>query len=155
MASLINKLLYMKSIFYVMLVLCSTFCSAQKYILVDKKMSLPVTYANTLSVQDNYHGYFPIEKSKIKEFLAEVEKIAKLLGDPKGKKPEKFHYLVGSTIFHGIRVALSTEERLDVVLTTNYGPAVSTLHLCDAKISNANNVFYINTWLKYLHSYID
>lgn len=145
----------MKHFLYSTFILIGTFCSAQKYVLVDKKMRLPVSYANTLSVQDNYKGYFPVDKNKIKQFITEVEKIAKLLADPKKKFPEKIDLLIGSTSLHGFKIALAAEERLDVILTTDYGPAKSTMHLCDAKISNSNNAYYINTWLKYLRSYID
>ena len=144
----------MKHFLLIVFILISTVCSAQKYALVDKQMNLPVTYANTITVQDNYKGYFPIEKSKLNEFIIEVEKIAKLLSDPKSQKPETLDFNVGSTTFHGLRVPLSIEERMDIVITTDYGVSKTTMHLSDAKISNAKNAFYINTWLKYLRSYI-
>jgi hypothetical protein len=118
-------------------------------------MSLPVTYSNSITVEDDYKGYFPIEKSKITEFISEIDKIAKLLSDPKAKKPESFDLAVGSTTFHVLRVPLSAEERMDIVLTTDYGASKSTMHLSDAKISNATNAYYITTWLKYLRSYIN
>ena len=145
----------MKHFLYVVFVLFSSYCSAQKYVLVDKKMSLPVAYTNAVTVEDNFKGYFPIDKNKIKDFITEIEKIANLLSDPKQKKPEKIEFTIGTTTFHGLRVPLSAEERLDVVLTTNHETGKSTMHLSDAKISNANNAFFIHTWLKYLHSYIN
>jgi len=123
-------------------------------VLVDKKMSLPVIYANTLSIQDNYKGYFLVDKTKINEFITEIEKIEKILNDPKSRKPEKIDFILGSTTFHGLRIPLSIEERLDVVLVTDYGTSKSTMHLSDAKISNASNAFFISTWIKYLRSYI-
>jgi hypothetical protein len=135
-------------------ILASTVCSAQKYALVDKQMSLPVVYVDVISVQDSYKGYFPVEKTKLNEFVVEIEKIAKLLSDPKASKPETMQFTVGSTTFHGLRVPLSAEERLDIVLITDHGNSKTTMHLSDAKMSNAKNAFFINTWLKYLHTNI-
>lgn len=134
---------------------CGTYCSAQKYALADKMMSLPVIYANTVTVHDKLKGYFPIDKATIKEFITEIEKIAKLLNDPKKKKPETIDLLIGSTALHGLRIGLSAEERMDITLTTDYGTSKATMHLCDAKISNANNAYYITTWIKYLRRYIN
>lgn len=144
----------MKHFLLIVFILLSTICFAQKYALVDKQMSLPVIYANSLTVQDHYKGYFPIEKNKLNEFIIEVQKIAKLLSDKKTPKPETLNFTVGSTTFHGLRVPLAAEERMDIVLTTDYDGIKTTIHLSDAKMTNAQNAFFINTWLKYLHSYI-
>lgn len=144
----------MKQILTLLLILICTVCTAQKYALIDKKMSMPVMYANTLSVQDSYKGYFIVEKSKLLDFITEIENIAKILMDTTNKKPENINVNVGRTNIHGLKIQLATEDRIDVVLTTDYGDAKTTMHLCDAKVSNANNSFFVNTWLKYLHSYI-
>ena len=66
----------------------------------------------------------------------------------------KIDFNVGSTSFHGLRVPLAAEERMDIVITTDYGVSKTTMHLSDAKLSNAKNAFFINTWLKYLRSHI-
>ena len=144
----------MKLILSILFILLSTGCFAQKYALIDKNMSLPVTYTNTITVQDNYKGYFAVEKEKLNEFIAEVEKIAKILLDTIKRKPETINVNVGSTTIRGLRVPLAKEERMDVVITTDYGTSKVTMHLADAKVSNSSNAFFITTWLKYLHSYV-
>jgi hypothetical protein len=144
----------MKHFLLIVFILINTVCTAQKYALVDKQLSLPVIYANTITIQDNYKGYFPIEKNKLNEFITEVQKIANLLSDPKKPKPETIDLNVGNTTFYGLKVPLATEERMDIILTTDYGVSKTTMHLSDAKLSNAKNAFFINTWLKYLRSYI-
>ena len=144
----------MKYFLLIFFILINTICSAQKYALVDKQLSLPVIYANTVTIQDNYKGYFPVEKNKLNEFIIEVEKIGKLLNDPRKPKPETIDFNVGSTTFHGLRVPLAAEERMDIVISTDYGVSKTTMHLSDAKLSNAKNAHFINTWLKYLRSYI-
>ncbi|MEO6327937.1 MAG: hypothetical protein ABIO55_03355 [Ginsengibacter sp.] len=145
----------MKHFFYVAFLFFSTYCSAQKYVLIDKNMILPVTYTNAVTAQDNFKGYLPVTKENIADFVAEVEKIAQLLSDPKAKKLETTQFKIGSTAFHIIKVSLNAEERMDIVLTTNHETGKSTMHLCDAKRSNTDNAFFISTWLKYLRGYIN
>lgn len=148
------KKIYMKHFLYVGFILLSGMCSAQKYVLIDKTMSLPITYSNTITTEDNFKGYFPVEKIKINEFIHEIDKIARLLSDSETKKPEAFKFNIGSTTINGLKVPLAVEERMDVILTTDYGPSTITMHLSDAKLSNASNAYFINTWLKYLRSYL-
>src|SRR5688500_5776956 len=137
----------MKHFLYVGFILLSSVCSAQKYVLIDKTMSLPVTYSNIITTEDNFKGYFPVEKIKINEFINELDKIVRLLSDSKIKKPEAFNFNIGSTTFNGLKVPLAKEERLDVTLTTDYGTSKISMHLSDPKISNASNAYFINTWL--------
>src|SRR5687767_11553916 len=111
----------MKHFFYVGFILISSLCSAQKYVLIDKTMTLPITYSNTITTEDNFKGYFPVEKSKINEFINEIDKIARLLSDSRTKKPETFKFNIGSTTINGLKVPLAVEERMDVILTTDYG----------------------------------
>ncbi len=133
----------MKHFLYVGFILLSSVCSAQKYVLIDKNMSLPVTYSNTITTEDNFKGYFPVEKIKINEFINEIDKIARILADSNRKKQEAFKYNIGNTTFNGLRVPLAVEERMDVTLTTEYGTSKITMHLSDAKISNASNAYFI------------
>ncbi len=143
----------MKSSLFFLFILISSLCSAQKYALIDKKMTLPVTFTNIVTVQDSYKGYFVIEKNELANFITEIEKIARLLMDTTKKKPETIDVNVGSTTIHGLKIPLAKEERMDVVLTTDYGASKMTMHLCDAKVSNASNAFFITTWVKYLRGY--
>lgn len=141
----------MKRFLPVLLLLLSGFGYPQKYILLDKKMSQPVSYTNTVTIEHGYKGFFAVESDKIRQFISEVEKISDLLSS-KQPLPEAIDFSVGKTKFLGVKVSLAKQERLDVVLTTNCDGVKITMHLCDPNISNANNVFFINTWLKYIKS---
>jgi hypothetical protein len=144
----------MKKYLPVILLFLSGICSAQKYALIDKNMAQPVTYANSVTMQDDYKNLFAVEKKSLPAFIKEVEKIAKQLADKKNAKPESFEYNIGVTRFSGLKILLSTEERMDVVLTSDCGDTQTSMHLIDAKSSNANNIYYINTWIKYIKSYV-
>jgi hypothetical protein len=121
---------------------------AQKYALIDKKMSQPVTYTNAITLQQSAQGVFAVEKDKLRPFLAEVDKIVKYL---EAKKiPDSFNFNIGATNFRGLQIPLKEEVRLDVVLSTETPDGRLTMHLCDAKNSNAANAYYISTWAKYI-----
>jgi hypothetical protein len=142
----------MKHLLLSFLLFISSYGYSQKYVLIDKKMTQPVTYTNTVTLEHSYKNLFPVEKDKIDQFIAEVEKIGALLSDKKKTKHESFDFHVGKTRFVGLQIPLSNEERLDVVLTSDCDGTKITMHLSDAKISNASNAFFINTWAKYIKS---
>ena len=138
----------MKYLLLSFLVLISSLAYSQKYVLIDKKMTIPVSYTNTVTLEHSYKNLFPVEKDKINQFIAEVEKIGVMLS-PKNKV-EPFDLYIGKTRFVGVKIPLVKEERLDVVLTSDMDGIKITMHLSDAKISNASNAFFINTWAKYI-----
>lgn len=142
----------MKHLLFSFLLLTSVFCYSQKYVLIDKKMTVPVTYTNNVTVEHSMKNLFPVEKDKIQQFLAEVDKIGVMLS---GKtKLESFDLFIGKTRFVGVKIPLIKEERLDVVLTADCDGTKIAMHLSDAKISNVNNAFFINTWAKYIRGYV-
>ena len=136
------------------LLLISSFCSAQKYTLIDKTMAQPLFHANNVTAEHTYKNFFAVERNTLKQFIAEVEKIALILSDKKKPKPQSLETFVGKTRFVGLKVPSGAEERFDVVLTTDIGGAKVYMHLSDSKISNSRNAFFINTWLKYIKSYV-
>ena len=144
----------MKYFLLVIIFLTATFCKAQKYALLDKQMALPVTFSNTITMQNSVAGLFAVEKEKLKDFVIALEKIAKQLTDSKKAKPEAFKFDIANISFRGLIISLKEEDRLDVELTSIVGPVKSTMHLSDPKMSNTNNAIFINTWAKYIRGYM-
>jgi hypothetical protein len=130
------------------------FCFSQKYALLDKQMAQPVTFANTITMQQSFAGFIAVEKEKLSDFVTALDNIAKQLHNAKKVKPEAFKLTVANTTFTAIKIGLKEEDRLDVVLVSNVGAVKSSMHLCDAKISNENNAFFVNTWAKYIRGYM-
>ncbi|MEO5783611.1 MAG: hypothetical protein ABIQ07_10085 [Ginsengibacter sp.] len=143
----------MKHLLLSLFILISSLAYSQKYVLIDKKMTVPVSYTNTVTLEHSYKNLFPVEKDEIHEFIAEVEKIGAMLSN-KNHKVEPFDLYIGKTRFIGVKIPLVKEERLDVVLTSDIDGTKITMHLSDAKISNASNAFFINTWAKYIKGYV-
>ena len=144
----------MKNLLLLFLLFISTFCFSQKYVLIDKRMTQPISYTNTVTQEHSYKNLFPVEKDKIHQFIAEVEKIGAMLSDKNKNKAEPFDLYIGKTRFVCVKIPLAREERLDVVLTSDCDGTKITMHLSDAKISNVNNAFFINTWAKYIKGYV-
>lgn len=140
----------MKHLLLSFLLLIANACAAQKYVLIDKKMSMPISYTNKVTLEQSYKNLFAVEKSKIRPFIAELEKIAAILSDKNKAKPETFDVIIGKTRIIGLKIPLAAEERLDVVISTDCDNTSVNMHLSDAKLSNANNAYFITTWIKYI-----
>ena len=138
----------MKHFLLALLLLASGIGYSQKYVLIDKRMSQPLAYTNTVTLQHSYKDLFAVEKDKLPQFIAELEKIAAML--KKKPLPESFDISIGKTRFIGLKIPLAAEERMDIVLSTDCDGTKVNMHLSDAKIGNSSNLYYINTWIKYI-----
>ncbi len=123
--------------------------NAQKYALLDKSLATPITYTDHVTSADKFKKFFPIEKKYLPEFIKTLKEISKKL-EAKGSKSTAKQYQVGCVHFTGLTVSLASGDRLDYVLTANCDDLKVSMHLSDAKFSNANNVFFINTFTKYV-----
>jgi hypothetical protein len=139
----------MKYLFFFRFLLWAINSMSQKYALLDMQLSRPVKYADTITTEDGFNKYFPIEKQKLPEFLKVLKEIGKRLAamNEPGKARQ---YQVGCARFTGMILDLDSDKRLDYVITSNCENMNISMHLCDAKIPNADNAFFIQTWMKYI-----
>lgn len=144
----------MKHFLLGLLLLISSFAFSQKYVLIDKNIAQPLSYTNTVTLEHSYKNLFPVEKDKLRQFVIELEKIAAILTDKNKSIPQSLELYVGKTRFVGLKVPLKVEDRFDVVLTSDCDGTKVQMHISDAKISNSRNAFFINTWIKYIKSYM-
>ena len=148
------KLFFMKFFLLFFILFGSVNCEAQKYALLDEHLAQPVIYSNTVTTTDKFNGFFPVEKKMLPQFINTLEEIESKLSSKGGPLGEAKQYEVGCAKFSGITVRLASEARLDYVLTSSCDNVKISMHLCDAKISNASNVYFIKTWIKYIQSYL-
>lgn len=142
----------MKKILYALLftLTLSGFSYSQKYILLDKNMSQPVSYTNVVTMEHSYKNFFPVETNTIHQFISALEKIGAQLNNTKKPLPQAFDFNVGKIRFFGLKVSLAKESRMDIVITSDCNGIKVPMHLSDAKISNVSNAYFINTWVKYI-----
>ena len=126
---------------------------AQKYALLDKHFAQPVTYTNTVSSANKFSGFFPVEKKMLPQFIKALEEIENKLSS---KLPfgETKQYEFGCTKFAGTTVSHASEIRMDYLLTSICDNENVSLHLCDSKMSNGSNLFFIKTLINYIQSYL-
>jgi hypothetical protein len=135
------------------LLFASVNCEAQKYALLDQHLAQPVAFSNKVTSDDKFNDRFPVEKKMLPQFLNTLREIQDKLASKKPLGNAK-QYDVGCAKFSGTTVRLAAEERLDYVLTSNCDNVKISMHLCDAKISNDSNIYFIKTWIKYIQSYV-
>ncbi len=140
--------------FFLLLILMGSLqVNAQKYALLDTHLAQPIAYTNTVTSADKFNGLFPVEKKMLPEFIKALEEIQNKLTS-KGAFGEAKQYTIGCTKFTGLTVPLASGDRMDYVVTSTCNDVRISMHLCDAKRSNANNVFFIKTYIKYIQEFL-
>ncbi|MEO8413474.1 MAG: hypothetical protein ABI472_07425 [Ginsengibacter sp.] len=142
----------MKTWLFFLLFFAATGTQAQQYALLDMHLANPIQYANTITPGNKFNDLFPVEKKMLPQFIKVLEEIEKKLSS---KEPfgEAKQFEIGCINFRGIIVSLASGERLDYVVTSTCDNIGISMHLCDAKISNTSNAFFIKTWIKYMEGY--
>lgn len=123
---------------------------AQKFALLDEHFAEPVHFADAVTSADKFNDLFPVEKKLLPQFIKTLEEIEQALSSKTAMAKD---YNIGCVSFKGINISLATGGRTDYVLTSVCDKVKISMHLCDAKVSNASNAFFINTWIKYIRSY--
>ncbi|MGN6249899.1 MAG: hypothetical protein ACTHNG_16220 [Ginsengibacter sp.] len=141
----------MKYIFIIVALCAATGTKAQNYMLLDESISQPAVYTNHLNEMAKYKKYFPVAVKDLPEFLKVLEEIDGRLSEPKVTGPAK-NYKIGCVEFTGKVFPLSSGERIDYVLSSDCENVKIRMHLCDAKLSNSDNAYFVKTWIKYIRS---
>ena len=136
--------------FFIFIFICAAFQSqAQKYILLDRAISEPAFYSDKILVTAKYKGFVPVERKGLPALLEALKEITQRLSSNKISGKAK-NYQFGCTELKGLAFPLASGERLDYVLTSTCDDLKISMHLCDAKLSNEDNAYFINTWIKYI-----
>ena len=141
----------MKYIFIFLFFFAASQCKGQKYILLDESLSHPAIYTNHLTEMEKYKKFYPVEVKNIPQFLSVLEKIEQRLSETKIKSKLN-NYKVGCSEFTGTLFMLSNGERIDYTIISTCEGFKIKMHLCDAKITNANNEYFIKAWINYIKS---
>ena len=138
------KYIYLLSIIF----FATTNISAQKYVLLDKHMANKPKFSNTITSNDKFQNYLPVEKKYLPEFVKALEEIATLLSKNNNGTPKQYNF--GCVKIKGQLVSLQSGIRLDYVITSTCDNTNIPMHLSDAKLVNKNNYIFINTWIMYI-----
>lgn len=129
--------------------LSSVAVRAQKFALLDERLAQPIKYSNTVTSRDEFDNLFPVEKAKLPDFVKALKEIEKKLNskEPFGNLRQ---YEIGCVKFTGRTLSLAAGQRMDYVIASTCGDIKISMHLSNAKSSNATNAFFIKTWIKYI-----
>ena len=138
--------------FLLLTILCVSLAThAQKYILLDEAIAQPAVYTNHLTDLEKYKKFFPVEVKELSQFLEALQKIDDLLNG-KNNNTAAINFKAGCADFKGRAFKLASGTRFDYILTADCEGFKKMMHLCDAKLTNANNAYFIRTWIKYIKS---
>jgi hypothetical protein len=138
--------------FLLLTILCVSLAThAQKYILLDEAIAQPAVYTNHLTDLEKYKKFSPVEVKELPQFLEVLQKIDDLLNG-KNNNTAAINFKAGCADFKGRAFKLASGTRFDYILTADCEGFKKMMHLCDAKLTNANNAYFIRTWIKYIKS---
>lgn len=139
----------MKFSFLFLIFFTSIKSNAQKYALLDTRFLHPIRYVDIVTPMDKLNGFFPVERKILLQFINSLTDIENELSK-KETVSEVKQYKFGCLNFNGKILKFASETRLDYVLTSNCDNVNIQMHLCDAKVSNGINRFFIRTWKNYI-----
>lgn len=130
-------------------VLLGFVATAQKYALIDRTLSQPIHYTDTVSVVDVQKKFFPIEKKELRQFERVLKRIYRQLKDDTLESAPK-QFLLGCVTIDGTTVFVKNSPRYSYTLSFNCDNVSARYLLCDSKLKNTTNAFIVSTWIKYL-----
>lgn len=139
----------MKYFLTLFLISVSSLSIAQKYVLLDPAITLPVRYSEKVTTADKFNGLLPVETKTIRQFIGALEEIVQQFSKD-GAKVILKDYRIGCSEFKGIKIKTGDETRIDYVIISKCDNLNISMHLSDAKLKNSSNVYFLTTWIKYI-----
>lgn len=125
----------------------------QKYVLLDKHLAKPISYTDKITSDDKFNDLFPVERSLLPRFINVLEEIESRLSS-KAPIDVLKEYQVGCIKFQGLILRLASEPRIAYTLTSSCDNVNISMHLSEARVSNASNSFFIESWISYVRNSI-
>lgn len=144
----------MKYLLFCLLLVIAEIAPAQKYALLDERFEKPVKFTNSITAQDKFEHYFPVERKMIPRFIKALKEIENKISSTTSPMGNLKQYEMGCVSFTGRIVLIAGVEKMDYMITSFCDNQQISMHLCRAKASNAVNAFFIKTWIKYIESNI-
>ena len=148
---MLNNYTMKKPTLILALLFMSLCISAQKYVLIDETMMVPLQFKDCISLKDTYKHIFIVEKTILREFVTHLRRIS---GQITRNNYHCVNFSVGNTLIRSRIFIIGNESRFDIMLTTCCKDVTVNMHLSDLKYSNVQNSDFINCLAKYINSYL-
>lgn len=137
----------------ILLFLCLSFClslSAQKIALIHRSFKQPITYTDSLTVEQVRSGFFPLVVNDVDTFYANLRYLYKMLKTRQRAKMESFELNSGSTFINSARVPMAYGDRYDIIANTKVGEVLAQMKLSSNALPNKKNARRIKDMMDYI-----
>lgn len=141
----------MKRLLPFMLLLCSISAYSQRYVIIDRKLKMPLQLADNISKEQLAKGFFVVEKQNLNPLIGKLDSLSARLRKVVRESYDENKLVIGSTILNIKVIKQSFADRLNIALSTDIGNGhEQSFYIADAKLTNNDNARYINRLVIYL-----
>lgn len=134
----------------IFLLLLSSSCLAQKFVLIDKVMKSPLLYTDSVSLEQTSRGFFPIRVNDMDSVLNAMKKIKGILSVLAKNKFDGFRDQIGATTFKAAIFRMANGDRWEVTISTDTGPFTTSWILSNPQTSNKHSAKYLSRLITYI-----
>lgn len=140
-------------IFITLILICTSIIGfSQKYALMDSKLSIPIIYSDSITVEQVKRGFFPFENKNIDTLIGNLLFLKEMLETRQRAKMESFELHFNNTIIKTSRIPYAYGDRYNSIAESNCDGVIATFNILSHKISNKKNAIKINEILEYFKS---
>lgn len=145
----IRKLKIFKTLIF-LLIFSSTNVYSQKIALIARDFDRPMLFTDSVSAEQVKSGYFPIEKTNIDTFYANVKYLIDMLKIRQRAKMQSFELRSGTSIIKVSRVPYSNGDRYIAIAKNKEDEIEAIMPLISHQISNKKSAKRLQLLLDYL-----
>ena len=124
---------------------------SQRYIIVDRKLKVPLQMADTITKEQMDKGFFVVEKQNVASLKVKLDSLSKRLRIVVRENYDEDKLIIGTTILSVKVVKQSFADRFNVGLSTDIGHGYDhSVYIVDAKLTNNDNARYLNRLINYI-----
>jgi hypothetical protein len=123
----------------------------QRYAIIDRKLKLPVQFADGISDEQLKKGFFAVEKQNIEPLIIKLDSLRKRLRDVARETYDETSLDIGTTRLTVKVIKFPVADRLNVALSTDTGNGYTKeFYIVDGKLTNNDNARYLAKLIKYI-----
>lgn len=132
------------------LIFSSTEAYCQKIALISRDFDRPILFTDSVTAEQVKSGYFPIEKTNIDTFYANVRYLSDILKIRQRAKMQSFELKSGTSIIKVSRVPYSNGDRYFAIAKNKVDEIEAIMPLINHQISNKKSAKRLQLLLDYL-----
>lgn len=124
----------------------------QRYVLIDRKLKVPLQFTDTITKAQMDKGFFVVERKNIDTLIGKLEELQARLRRIEIEKYNEVQWSAGTTLLTITAIRRSVADRLNVALSTDTGEGHKyKVYIVDGQLTNNDNARYLKKLCTYLH----